>query len=105
MGMPSLYCNQVSINSLLWYLMRERQTGMTTSSLQNSSRKKYEYRRNNIVHTHEVRRIWRQAHIEDFEYVGAGCWKRVHVRIFNGKSAVMTVDEAAVGISLVEMKA
>ena len=85
--------------------MRERQTGMTTSSLQNSSRQKYEYRRNNIVHTHEGRRMWRQAHIEDFEYVVAGCWKRVHVRIFWGESAVMTVDEAAFGISSVEMKA
>lgn len=49
--------------------------------------------------------MWREAHIEDFEYVGAGCWKRVHVRIFWGELAVMTVDEAAVGISLVEMKA
>lgn len=85
--------------------MRERQTGMTTSSLQNSSRQKYEYRRNNIVHIHEDRQMWRQAHIEDFEYVGAGCWKRVHVRIFWGESAVMTVDEAAVGISSVGMKA
>lgn len=83
----------------------ERQTGMTTSSLHNSSRQKYEYRRNNIVHIHEGRQMWREAHIEDFEYVGAGCWKRSHVRFFWGELAVMTVDEAAVGISLVEMKA